>query len=325
MKTLLKLLFLSIFIFTTALAYTPNENDVKIIETAWSKVVKLVDWKSELYKSKVIIQLEKLKSKYSANERISYMLGAVIDKISYKQESWTWILYDVISVVDGDTIKIDINWKTETIRILWIDTPEKFATRTWYKECYGEEASDYAKKLLTWKKVRIEFDDTQDRNDKYWRVLAHIFLEDGSYYEELAIMSGFGFRYIYKKPTKYDNRLFKAEEDAKLGNLGVWDKCQGKRIPLKEIMDTTKNTVNSIINSSGSNASSWTNSNNTIINSGSMSIPAITTIWNYSCSIVKTTCWKMNSCEEAKFYLNSCWISKLDWNKDWTPCETLCK
>ncbi|MDD2891888.1 MAG: thermonuclease family protein, partial [Candidatus Gracilibacteria bacterium] len=182
MKTLLKLLFLSIFIFTTALAYTPNENDVKIIETAGSKVVKLVDGKSELYKSKVIIQLEKLKSKYSTNERISYILDAVIDKISYKQESGTGILYDVISVVDGDTIKIDINGKTETIRILGIDTPEKFATRTGYKECYGEEASDYAKKLLTGKKVRIEFDDTQDKNDKYGRVLAHIFLEDGSYY-----------------------------------------------------------------------------------------------------------------------------------------------
>ncbi|MBF0350955.1 MAG: excalibur calcium-binding domain-containing protein [SAR324 cluster bacterium] len=33
----------------------------------------------------------------------------------------------------------------------------------------------------------------------------------------------------------------------------------------------------------------------------------------------------MTSCDEAKFYLNSCGVSSLDSDKDGTPCESLCK
>jgi micrococcal nuclease len=79
------------------------------------------------------------------------------------------------------------------------------------------------------KKVRLIIDPTQDTFDKYNRLLAHVFLEDGSYYQELAIKNGYGFRYVYKKPTVYDGRLLEAELLAKSNNVGVWDKCGGKR------------------------------------------------------------------------------------------------
>lgn len=63
-----------------------------------------------------------------------------------------------------------------------------------------------------------------------------------------------------------------------------------------------------------------------VINTSAPITPITNTITtNFSCSNIKKTCWEMNSCAEAKFYLNSCWVVKLDWNKDWTPCETLCK
>jgi len=39
----------------------------------------------------------------------------------------------------------------------------------------------------------------------------------------------------------------------------------------------------------------------------------------------KTTCKQMNSCEEAKFYLNTCGIKTLDGNSDGIPCSKLCK
>lgn len=44
----------------------------------------------------------------------------------------------------------------------------------------------------------------------------------------------------------------------------------------------------------------------------------------YSCEVSKTTCSQMNSCKEAYFYLNSCGMSRLDRDKDWVPCETIC-
>ena len=44
----------------------------------------------------------------------------------------------------------------------------------------------------------------------------------------------------------------------------------------------------------------------------------------FSCGS-KTTCGQMSSCEEAKFYLNQCGLSRLDGDKDGTPCESLCR
>lgn len=38
----------------------------------------------------------------------------------------------------------------------------------------------------------------------------------------------------------------------------------------------------------------------------------------------KTYCTQMNSCEEAKFYLNTCGLERLDADGDGTPCESLC-
>lgn len=39
----------------------------------------------------------------------------------------------------------------------------------------------------------------------------------------------------------------------------------------------------------------------------------------------KTTCKQMNSCEEAKFFLNQCGVKSLDGNSDGTPCNKLCR
>ena len=46
---------------------------------------------------------------------------------------------------------------------------------------------------------------------------------------------------------------------------------------------------------------------------------------NFNCSINKMYCSEMTSCEEAKYYLNICWILRLDQDSDWIPCESLCK
>ena len=153
-------------------------------------------------------------------------------------------IYEVLDVVDGGTIKIDYNGKRESIRMIGIDTPEKYATRTGYEECYGKEASDFAESLLEGKKVQIEFDKSQNIRDKYGRLLTHVFLEDGRNYQETALLNGFGFHYIYKTPSEYSIPYSRAQEIAKIKNIGVWKHCDGKRKPLdeedKKISEKTK-------------------------------------------------------------------------------------
>jgi len=39
----------------------------------------------------------------------------------------------------------------------------------------------------------------------------------------------------------------------------------------------------------------------------------------------KKYCNEMNSCEEAKYFLNSCNLTRLDRDNDGVPCESICK
>ncbi|MDS4030392.1 MAG: thermonuclease family protein [Candidatus Contendobacter sp.] len=45
--------------------------------------------------------------------------------------------------------------------------------------------------------------------------------------------------------------------------------------------------------------------------------------WAVRCG-AKRTCREMTSCEEARFYFTQCGLSRLDGDKDGTPCEALC-
>ena len=45
----------------------------------------------------------------------------------------------------------------------------------------------------------------------------------------------------------------------------------------------------------------------------------------FSCSVRKTKCGEMTSCEEATLHLNSCGNARLDRDKDGVPCESVCQ
>lgn len=274
-----------------------------------NKIYKILDNIKGSSREAVINQISE-KAKTSTNEKQKALLDTIVWKYSNNSSS-TGSIYKVLEVVDWDTIKINYDWKETSVRILGLDTPEKYATRTWYKECYWDDASNFAKSILEGKNVRVEIDSTQDKFDKYNRLLAHIFLEDWTYYEAKMIQEGYGFYYFYSKATKYDNELKKSQETAKKNNVWVWKYCDGKRIPLKTVTDT-KTKVEDILKWT-TNTWSTTTANKPVTNT------------NFSCSVKKTTCWVMKTCEEAKFYLKSCSISSLDKDKDWTPCESLCK
>jgi micrococcal nuclease len=145
--------------------------------------------------------------------------------------------YSVVSVVDGDTIKINMGGTTETLRLIGIDTPETVDPRK-PVQCFGIEASNKAKELLENKKVRIEKDSTQGERDKYSRLLAYIFREDGLFYNKYIIEQGYAHEYTYGTPYKYQAEFKAAEKVARENLRGLWspDTCNG---------DTTSNTTTS--------------------------------------------------------------------------------
>ncbi|MFH1867079.1 MAG: thermonuclease family protein [Patescibacteria group bacterium] len=135
-------------------------------------------------------------------------------------------LYAVTQVVDGDTFKVVIGDKTETLRMIGIDTPETVDPRK-PVQCFGVEASNKAKTLLTGKKVRLEADPTQGERDKYSRLLRYAYLEDGTFFNKIMISDGYAHEYTYDVPYKYQAEFNQAEADARSNKRGLWadDAC----------------------------------------------------------------------------------------------------
>lgn len=55
-----------------------------------------------------------------------------------------------------------------------------------------------------------------------------------------------------------------------------------------------------------------------------LGLATATTASAFSCDSSGKYCKEMNSCEEAKFYLNQCGADKLDRDGDGIPCENVC-
>ncbi len=142
------------------------------------------------------------------------------------QSQYTY--YSVTEVVDGDTVKLNINGTIETLRLIGLDTPETVDPRK-EVQCFGKEASNKGKELLNGKKVRLEKDSTQDDKDKYGRTLAYIYTESGIFYNKYMIEQGYAHEYTYNSAYKYQAEFKQAEKNAEANKVGLWSPstCNG--------------------------------------------------------------------------------------------------
>lgn len=130
--------------------------------------------------------------------------------------------YKVVKVVDGDTIDVFIDNKTERLRLIGIDTPETVDPRK-SVQCFGKEASNKAKEMLLGQFVSLESDDTQGERDKYKRLLRYVFLPDGNNFNLYMISEGYAHEYTYDQPYKYQAEFKQAEVDARENSRGLWN------------------------------------------------------------------------------------------------------
>lgn len=221
-------------------------------------------------------------------------------------------LHKVIKVVDGDTLNIDLDGKTQTIRLIGLNTPETVDPRK-PVECFGKEASSKSKELLTGKQVRIEKDASQGDFDKYNRLLAYVFLEDGTNFNKFMIEQGFGYEYTYNLPYKYQKEFKLAQEQAKAQKKGLWadNACKA----------TTDQTQTSPINNSTPSATPAPQSK-----APAESNPA--TSGKYTCSYNAYNCSNFSTQSEAQAAFEACGgtsndVHGLDRDKDGVVCESL--
>ena len=129
----------------------------------------------------------------------------------------------VSKVVDGDTIELQNGL---TVRFIGIDTPETVDPRR-PVGCFGKEASNETKKLLSDREVILQKDVSEV--DKYKRILRYVFLplRNGQtlFVNDYLVREGFAKVLTYPPDVKYNEQFRQAEKEAKEAGKGLWGRC----------------------------------------------------------------------------------------------------
>lgn len=129
----------------------------------------------------------------------------------------------VVSVTDGDTIKVRIRRRTRDVRLIGIDTPEVEGRG----ECGGSRATRAMKRLLDrGDRVRLIPDPTQDARDQYGRLLRYV-EKSGRDVGKRQVRDGWAMTYVFEAPFKRLSPYRDAERQADSANRGVWGRCGG--------------------------------------------------------------------------------------------------
>lgn len=135
----------------------------------------------------------------------------------------------VSAVVDGDTIDAVLVDSGERVRVrmLGVNTPETVDPRR-PVECFGKEASDFTKSLLTDARVLLEADPQADERDVYGRLLRNVITETGIDVSATLIAEGYAYAYTsFPMDPVRKKQLIDLESQAKEAKRGLWgDACQ---------------------------------------------------------------------------------------------------
>ena len=126
----------------------------------------------------------------------------------------------VTRVVDGDTIKVRIAGRTETVRLIGVDTPETVDPRK-PVQYFGEEASEFTKELALGEEVSLQTDPQCSNRDRYRRLLRYVYLSDGTLVNAEIVAQGYGFAYT-KYPFSRMKEFRKLERRARNEGRGLW-------------------------------------------------------------------------------------------------------
>ncbi|KAB2880014.1 thermonuclease [bacterium] len=139
----------------------------------------------------------------------------------------------IVKVVDGDTFEIQYLGKIEKVRLIGIDTPEAHANAKAVKDAartgadihvlveQGNDAKNFVKQFVPGgTQVRVEV-DVNDR-DKYGRLLAYLFFEDGRMINEEIVKAGYANLMTYPPNVRYKERFLSAYRFARENKKGLW-------------------------------------------------------------------------------------------------------
>ena len=198
---------------------------------------------------------------------------------------------NVVGISDGDTVTL-LTPENEQIRVrlAQIDAPED-----------GQAYANASRQALADKVFRKDVTVEEETIDRYGRVVGTLWYEGRDINRELVRE---GQAWVYREYLN-DKDLLDEERAAKAEGRGLWKLQADQRVAPWEWRLARRASRD---DSDDSDDSEETDSEPQDLSCGD-----------------KTRCGEMESCAEAKFYLNRCGASRLDGDNDGVPCEAICE
>jgi micrococcal nuclease len=139
------------------------------------------------------------------------------------------VYMNVMKVVDGDTFwAYDGNHNPIKIRLIGVDAPESRNSGQKKTAYYGQQSKAYLTKLIANKKVRLEYDI--GRKDQYSRILAYVYLTDGTFVNAELIKKGYAMVMTVPPNVRYAKIFLNLERKARKKNKGLWNEKQSDNL-----------------------------------------------------------------------------------------------
>jgi micrococcal nuclease len=129
----------------------------------------------------------------------------------------------VVRVVDGDTIRVRLDGRTERVRYIGVDTPESVKPGT-PVQCFAKRAAAANAALVAGRSVRLVGDVEQ--RDRYGRLLAYVYREpDGAFVNAELVRDGYARTLTIAPNVAHARQFAELARAARRSGRGLWSAC----------------------------------------------------------------------------------------------------
>lgn len=119
----------------------------------------------------------------------------------------------VRSVIDGDTIEVELGGREYRLRYIGVDTPER-------GEPYYAEATEANRQLVEGQPIILVKDVSE--TDRFGRLLRYVYLEDGTFVNAELLRQGMARRVTFPPDVAQQTHFGQVQEEARLAGRGLW-------------------------------------------------------------------------------------------------------
>ncbi|MCX7974379.1 MAG: thermonuclease family protein [Candidatus Aminicenantes bacterium] len=133
---------------------------------------------------------------------------------------YSWESGIVVHVYDGDTLRIKFNHQEKKVRLLGVDSPE-IGHPSEKEDLWARLARRYSLFHLLRKRVRLDYENQKE--DRYGRLLAYVWVDKDIFFNEKIIKDGLARSLdLATLNPEIKKRFRQAEAEAKRLKKGIW-------------------------------------------------------------------------------------------------------